>query len=127
MKADSALITWLLEESNVSRYRISEDTGIKEMTLSRLANGISKMENITFETAATLTEYAIKLQDERRGLNTLWYNDNGVYHKIFEIVSDRTMSVDQILEFSDKDMDSIARQLGFDSADYENLTTEIKP
>lgn len=64
MKADSALITWLLEVSTVSRYRISEDTGITEMTLSRLANGVSKMENITLGTAAALTDFAEKKMEE---------------------------------------------------------------
>jgi len=124
MKADSKLITWLLEQSNVSRYRISEDTGITEMTLSRLVNGVSKMENITFGTAAKLTEYAEKIQDEIRGLNTLWYNDNGEYVKVYEVISDHRMGVDEILSFSGLTLERIAELMDFESADYECLTTE---
>ena len=78
MKAESTLISWLLEGSKVSRYRISEDTGITEMTLSRLANGVSKMENITFGTAAALTEYAEEKMKEE-GIMKTWKR-KGLYH-----------------------------------------------
>lgn len=124
MKADKNLIEWLLTESGVSRYAVSKATGIAQTTLSDLATGKTSIDKMTLGHAITLTEYAEKLQDERRGLNTLWYNDNGTYHRIYEVISDKRMGVDDLLEFSGLTMARIAELLDFDDADYECLTTE---
>jgi len=61
MKADSELIKWLLEESEITKYRISKATGIHQTTLTKLENGIALIENLTFKNAAALTEYAEKI------------------------------------------------------------------
>lgn len=56
--ADSGLITWLFEDSGISRYQISKDTGIPESTLSRIAGGVTTMDVVSFGIAARLTGYA---------------------------------------------------------------------
>lgn len=124
MKANENLITWLMEESGLSKYSISKATGIPQTTLSDITTGKTELGNMTFGTAAKLTFYAEEVQKNRKGLSTLWYNDDGVYHKIYEVFGD-PMGVDQILSFSGLTMEDIAEQLGFDDADYECLTTEI--
>lgn len=58
LHADEDLINWLFDESGISVYKISKKTGISKQTLYNLVNGYSKIENITFGNAATLTEYA---------------------------------------------------------------------
>ncbi|GEM_PF-3212925 len=74
MKADSEIIQWLLEQQ-ISRYQISKNTGITEMTLSRLTNGASKIENLPLKTAAALTEYAEKIMKGREEMRT-WERKN---------------------------------------------------
>jgi len=62
MKADLDLIRWLLEESGVSKYQIWKDTGIPQTTLSDLTIGKTLIENMFFNRAAKLTEYAKIIQ-----------------------------------------------------------------
>lgn len=124
MKANKNLIEWLLNESGTSMYAVYKATGIAQTTLSDLATGKTSIDKMTLGHAITLTEYAEKLQDERRGLNTLWYNDNGTYHRIYEVISDHRMGVDEILSFSGLTLERIAELMDFESADYECLTTE---
>ena len=70
MKADSLTIKWLINDSGISRYEISKATGITEMTLSRLTNGVSKIENLPLKTAAALTSFAEKALKENLKMNT---------------------------------------------------------
>lgn len=58
--ADSDLIRWLLEDSGISRYRISKDTGVSETTLSRLKSGDIQLDSIRYGFAKALTRYARK-------------------------------------------------------------------
>lgn len=124
MKADLLKIKWILNDSGLSRYQIHKATGIHQTTLANLVEGKSLIENLSFKNAAALTEYAEKIQDEMRGLNTLWYNDNGEYTKVYEVISDHRMGVDEILSFSGLTLERIAELMDFESADYECLTTE---
>lgn len=62
--ADSRLIEWLFHESEISRYKISKDTGISESTLSRIASGYTQMEAVKFGLAHKLTEYARSVQSK---------------------------------------------------------------
>lgn len=124
MKADKNLIEWLLNEADVTKYQVSKYTGIHITTLTNLSDGKSLIENLSFKNAAALTEYAEKIQDEMRGLNTLWYNDNGEYTKVYEVISDHRMGVDELLSFSGLTLERIAELMDFESADYECLTTE---
>lgn len=63
MKADSALIEWLIHESGISRYAISKATGIGQATLSDLATGKTSIPKMTLGNAIKLTEYASKYND----------------------------------------------------------------
>lgn len=65
MKADSGLIRWLLEESGVSRYKISKDIGMSESMLSRLVREEISLDSIRFGYAKELTAYARRLQAEQ--------------------------------------------------------------
>lgn len=69
MKADSLTIKWLINDSGISRYEISKATGVTEMTLSRLTNGVSKIENLPLKTAAALTSFAEKALKENLNMN----------------------------------------------------------
>lgn len=66
-KADSRLITWLLHDSGVTRYKISKDIGISESTLSRIANGETPMDAVRFGYASKLTDYARFIQPSDKG------------------------------------------------------------
>jgi len=122
LKADEKLINWLMEDSGLSKYSISKATGIPQMTLSDIATGKTSIDNMTFYTASKLTFYAEEAQKNRKGLTVLYYNDNGQYHKLYEMISDRPMSVDEILDFADLSMERIAEMLDFDDLDFECLT-----
>jgi transcriptional regulator with XRE-family HTH domain len=67
VEADSRLITWLLHESGITRYKISKDIGISESTLSRIANGETPMEAVRFGYASKLTKYARSIQPSSDG------------------------------------------------------------
>ena len=64
MKVDTKKIEWLL--NNATQYRINKDTGVTLSILSRLVNGERKIENLTIRTGSTLTEYAEKLQKQKK-------------------------------------------------------------
>lgn len=64
MYAELLKIKWLINDSGISRYEISKATGVLEMTLSRLTNGVSKIENLPLKNAAALTSFAEKAMKE---------------------------------------------------------------
>ena len=70
MIANSELIKWLLEESEVTKYRISKATGIHQTTLTKLENGIALIKNLSFKNAAALTQFAENIKEEK-GMRTL--------------------------------------------------------
>lgn len=66
LKANEVDIRWLLFDSGVSYYRIGKDTGIPEPNVYRLQQKKSKIENLRFNTASTLTAYARKVRQEQQ-------------------------------------------------------------
>lgn len=68
--ASSDLIHWLLYESEISRYKISKETGISEATLSRIANKDTPIDQVRFGSAHKLTAYAKEVQAKQKGLIT---------------------------------------------------------
>lgn len=79
MKADEAMIRWLLEESGISRYRIHKDTGIPQTTLERWANGKTEIARMSFENAAALTAYAASQIKEGKTMNYCTAPDGAEY------------------------------------------------
>lgn len=67
LRADEHEIRKLLFDSNISRYKISKETGIPQNTLSDLANGKTDIKKMRLDNAAKLTEYAIKLKGDSEG------------------------------------------------------------
>lgn len=63
--ADAEHIRWLLDESGISRYKISNDIGMSESMLSRLARDEISIDSIRFGYASQLTAYAIQAKRER--------------------------------------------------------------
>lgn len=61
-----------LLESDISRYQISQDTGIDQAVLSRLANGKTDLNAISLERGQLLADYydamVLNLSIESRGL-----------------------------------------------------------
>lgn len=51
-------IMWLLYESGISRYQISQGSGISESTLSRLYNQKTRLSNLALHQAGKLSLYA---------------------------------------------------------------------
>ena len=70
MKADLLSIKWILNDSGLSRYQISKETGIHITTLSNLVEGKSLIENLSFKNAAALTSFAEKALKENLRMNT---------------------------------------------------------
>lgn len=69
--ANSELIRWLLNESGVTKYQISEDLGISQSTLSRLARGEIKLDSIRYGYARNLTDYARRIKAKQEGASDL--------------------------------------------------------
>ena len=69
MKAELLKIKWILNDSGLSRYQISKETGIHITTLTNLVEGKSLIENLSFKNAAALTEYAEKALKENLNMN----------------------------------------------------------
>ena len=65
LKVDTEQIEWLLK--NESQYSISKNTGVSQSYLSKIVNGSKSIENLTVGLASKLTEYALSLQEKRRG------------------------------------------------------------
>ena len=70
MKADYLLVKWILNDSGLSRYQISKETGIHITTLTNLVEGKSLIENLSFKNAAALTSFAEKAIKENLRMNT---------------------------------------------------------
>lgn len=68
LEASEEDIRWLLFESGVSYYRIGKDTGIPEPNVYRLQKQSSKIENLRFNTASTLTAYARKVRKDQQSI-----------------------------------------------------------
>lgn len=64
LNASEKAIRELLFNSEVSRYRISKETGIPQNTLSDLVNGKTDINKMRFDNAAKLTEYALKIEED---------------------------------------------------------------
>lgn len=76
---------------------------------------------------AIAENYLTGLIKEKNRMQELWLKDyRGGYTLIYSIASDRSMSVDNILQFLGAEtLDQMAETLGYDIRDlYENLTTE---
>lgn len=65
LKVDTEKIEWLLK--NESQYSILKNTGVSQSYLSKIVNGSKSIENLTVGLASKLTEYALSLQEKRRG------------------------------------------------------------
>lgn len=70
MKAEYLLVKWILNDSGLSRYQISKETGIHITTLTNLVEGKSLIENLSFKNAAALTSFAEKALKENLKMNT---------------------------------------------------------
>lgn len=126
MIANSELIKWLLEESEVTKYRISKATGIHQTTLSNLENGTSLIENLSFKNAIVLTKYAEMIKEEKKMLKVIYTDttDNNKMYVVAVITTNHSMTIDQALELAGVNMDDWAHDQGWDGYDYESLTME---
>lgn len=70
LQASEALIRKLLFESDITRYRISKETGIPQNTLSDLVNGKTDIKKMRLDNAAKLTEYAIKIEEDEKNMES---------------------------------------------------------
>ena len=70
MKAELIKIQWILNDSGLSRYQISKETGIHITTLTNLVEGKSLIENLSFKNAAALTSFAERAIKENLRMNT---------------------------------------------------------
>lgn len=53
----------------------------------------------------------------------LFYNNNGSKLLVTEVLTNHSMSIDNMLEYVN--MDEFAKEQGWDDWDYENLETEV--
>ena len=70
MYAELLKIKWVLNDSGLSRYQISKETGIHQTTLANLVEGKALIENLSFKNAAALTSFAEKAMKENMRMNT---------------------------------------------------------
>lgn len=62
---DSERIHWLLFDSGKTPHRIGSDLKISISNLYQIKRGERSISNLSLESASKLTEYAIKLRDEK--------------------------------------------------------------
>lgn len=65
MQEAKRAIEYLLFESNVSNYKISQETGISQPVLAKYSKGVSDIENMTFGNAIKLYNCYLKLKGEK--------------------------------------------------------------
>ena len=84
-KVDTEKIEWLLK--NESQYSISKNTGVSQSYLSKIVNGNKSIENLTVGLASNLTEYALALQEKRRGnkMEKLFININETKQSSYQL------------------------------------------
>lgn len=63
---DSDNIHWLLFDSGKTPHRIGSDLKISISNLYQIKRGERSINNLSLESASKLTEYAIKVRDERK-------------------------------------------------------------
>ena len=85
LKADTEQIEWLFK--NESQYSISKNTGISQPYLSKIKNGSKDIEKLTIGLASKLTEYALSLQEKRRGnkMQKLFINLNQTKQSSYQL------------------------------------------
>lgn len=64
MMINTKLINWLIENGNISAYRISKDSGISQQLLSKYRNGETEVEAMSIKTAGKLSNVAEKYFDD---------------------------------------------------------------
>lgn len=64
-----AMIMWLLASSDVTHYRIANDLGISQSTLSRINNKKQDLDTLNYGTLKMLYTYAVNLKEKRGILN----------------------------------------------------------
>ena len=64
-----AMIVWLLSSSDVTHYRIANDLGISQSTLSRINNKKQDLDALNYGTLKMLYTYAVNLKEKRGILN----------------------------------------------------------
>ena len=62
---DSERIHWLLFDSGRTPHRIGSDLKISISNLYQIKRGERSISNLSLESASKLTEYAIKVRDEK--------------------------------------------------------------
>ena len=62
---NSDLIHWLLFDSGRTPHRIGSDIKISISNLYQIKSGKRSINNLSLENASKLTEYAIKVRDEK--------------------------------------------------------------
>lgn len=63
---DSEHIKWLLFDSGRTPHRIGSDLKISISNLYQIKRGERSISNLSLESASKLTEYAIKIRDEKK-------------------------------------------------------------
>ena len=63
---DSERIKWLLFDSGRTPHRIGTDLKISISNLYQIKSGKRSINNLSLESASKLTEYAIKVRDEKK-------------------------------------------------------------
>ena len=64
MMINTKLINWLIENDNISAYRISKDSGISQQLLGKYRKGETEVEAMSIKTAGKLSNVAEKYFDD---------------------------------------------------------------
>lgn len=54
---DAKSVLVLIRDRKITAYRVSKETGVKEYSLNRVAEGTSDLKNISFDTALGLLQF----------------------------------------------------------------------
>ncbi|WP_205774520.1 hypothetical protein [Alkalicoccus luteus] len=106
-----------LFKSEISSYRMAKESGVPENTVRRLRTGEAKLENATYKNIESLYNY---YQKEMGNMAKIYYDDI----LIGEIVTNRSMTVEEALNLIDFDEEEFIREQGFDDVDPNDYRLE---
>ena len=129
----------LIEHPDITRYRISKDTGINERYLKKIIDNDIKLENLKYWQAVAITDFFKKIENESRceveiaecevlkdlshAMNSIKISMNTLENKIIDYMIVGTSS--ELVSFSDRMEDLIAQYRNIQK-EYNSVVSSIK-
>lgn len=130
---------WLIEHPDITRYRISKDTGINERYLKKIIDNDIKLENLKYWQTVAITDFFKKVENESRceveiaecevlkdlshAMDNIRISMNKLENKIVDYMIIGTSS--ELVSFSDR-MEDLITQYRNIQKEYDSVVSSIK-